>query len=65
MTTAARQRALRARRRAQGLQEVRGIWAPPEQHQRIKQVVQWIMAGHEYICERCGVRQGKREEAEF
>jgi hypothetical protein len=35
-TTAERQQALRAKRAALGLTEVRGIWAPPEDHAAIK-----------------------------
>ncbi len=39
MTSTPRVQALRDRRKASGLSEVRGIWAPPDQHQRIKEVV--------------------------
>ncbi len=36
MTSTPRVQALRDRRKASGLSEVRGIWAPKDQHQRIK-----------------------------
>ncbi len=35
-TTAQRQAALRERRKKAGLMEVRGIWAPPSLHAKIK-----------------------------
>jgi hypothetical protein len=35
-TTRERQEALRARRAEQGLQEVRGIYLPPELHAKLK-----------------------------
>ncbi len=36
MKSTERVQALRDRRKAEGLSEVRGIWAPPDQHARIK-----------------------------
>jgi hypothetical protein len=36
-TASQRQAAFRARRRAEGLEEVRGIWAPKALHKQIKQ----------------------------
>lgn len=35
-TNTERAQVLRARRAAEGLAEVRGIWAPPERHKAIK-----------------------------
>jgi len=36
MTNATKQAAYKARKRAAGLSEVRGIWARPEDHEQIK-----------------------------
>lgn len=42
MTGAERVAALRARRRAQGLEEVRGIWAPKLMHEAIRKMAQGL-----------------------
>ena len=42
-TTAERQRAFRADMKRQGLTEVRGIFAKPEQHQAIKEVAKQML----------------------
>ena len=44
-TPAQRQQALRERRRAAGLGEVRGIWARPQDHAAIKQAAERINRG--------------------
>jgi hypothetical protein len=41
-TVSQRQAAFRARRRAEGLEEVRGIWAPKALHKQIKQSAKQI-----------------------
>lgn len=41
-TSAQRQNELRQRRAQEGLTEVRGIYLPPEHHQRLKQMAQAI-----------------------
>jgi hypothetical protein len=40
-TTAQRSKELRERRKANGLAEVRGIWAKPIEHPRIKEWLSW------------------------
>jgi hypothetical protein len=45
MTTAQRQQALRARREALGLTEVRGIYAPQALHKAIKDAARKLVEG--------------------
>lgn len=39
---AKKQAAFKARKRAEGLAEVRGIWAPPADHERIRAMVKQV-----------------------
>lgn len=43
MTKAEMMRRLREERREQGLEEVRGIWAPKDQHEAIKKAAERII----------------------
>lgn len=52
-TNKARQAAFRKKKREDGLQEVRGIFAPPELHEAIKMAAKQILGGN---CNETGKR---------
>lgn len=59
-STADRQKALRERRAAQGLIEVRGIYATEENAKRIKQYAK-LLDGKTH-CEKCGAHRWRRDD---